>query len=306
MDKKMDLAPIGIITYSRIEFLKKTIESLKRNPIAIKSQLYIFVDGPKDGDNLKVHNVIEYANTIDGFERVTVSTRIGNNRSDNYFNGIGYLLKKYKKVIFLEDDNIVSSQFLEYMNSGLDYYKDNMNILAICGYNPPVEYATKYKNNDHYLSSYFNAWGYATWANRETLEIEKINSQYSELLSNRGLYSKIKRKHPRLIGGLKLINDRKLNAGDYRITFHLIKNDCYVVKPIISYVNNIGHDGSGVHCGKTNKYDNNVINYSLVNFSKNIKYDPSLDLVWRRFMDKKDPIITRVLRRVKVMMKSSS
>ena len=47
----MDLAPIGIITYSRIEFLKKTIESLKRNPIAIKSQLYIFVDGPKDGDN---------------------------------------------------------------------------------------------------------------------------------------------------------------------------------------------------------------------------------------------------------------
>ena len=39
-----NLAPIVIFTYTRLETLKKTIESLKKNKMAKFSEIYIFSD----------------------------------------------------------------------------------------------------------------------------------------------------------------------------------------------------------------------------------------------------------------------
>ena len=45
-----NLAPIGISTYSRIHHLQKTVEALKNNLLASQSELFIFSDAPKAGD----------------------------------------------------------------------------------------------------------------------------------------------------------------------------------------------------------------------------------------------------------------
>ena len=56
----MGLAPIGIPTYNRIEHLTKTVNSLKKNDLAKDSELYIFSDAPKVGDEEEIYVVREY------------------------------------------------------------------------------------------------------------------------------------------------------------------------------------------------------------------------------------------------------
>lgn len=43
----MDYAPIIVFAFNRLDVLMNTINSLKRNPEAKESDLYVFVDGPR-------------------------------------------------------------------------------------------------------------------------------------------------------------------------------------------------------------------------------------------------------------------
>jgi hypothetical protein len=300
----MSLAPIVIITYSRIDHLKKTIESLKTNSLANQSELFIFIDAPKAGDEKKVNAVKEYAYTIHGFKEIHIKEREKNDRLKNYFDGAGFILKEYKKIIFLEDDNIVSCNFLDFMNDGLEFYKNDRSIMAINGYNVPLEFSDNYKN-DYYKSTYFNAWGFATWADRETLKIEKYNGQYTETVKDKDLYKKIKEVHPKLISGLKQIHEGTLDAGDYKLTFHLIKNDCYVVKPMFSYVNNIGHDGSGVNCSVSDRFQNSELNSSRIKFIRNLKYDKNIDKQVYLFFHPKRTLWEKVINKFRKIMSNA-
>lgn len=44
----MDLAPIVMFTFNRLEHTKKTIEALKKNNFAKESEIFIFSDGPRN------------------------------------------------------------------------------------------------------------------------------------------------------------------------------------------------------------------------------------------------------------------
>ncbi|MDP3587815.1 MAG: glycosyltransferase [Sulfuricurvum sp.] len=293
----MSLAPIGIVTYSRIDHLTQTVDSLKSNDLAKESELYIFLDAPRMGDEDKVRIVRDYIHTIDGFKNVHIIEREKNDLYANYKLGIKQMLDEHGRCIFLEDDNVVSSAFLNYMNDGLDFYNENKKIMAISGYNVPTIFPNSYKH-DYYLSTYFNAWGFATWADRGFLDIVSYNDQYNEMMANKDLFKKIKKIHPNLINGLKLIQEGKLDAGDYKMVFHLIKNDLLTIKPIKSLVNNIGHDGSGVHCGVNDRFQNVELNSTKIKFSNNVEYTKFIDEIYYKYVIKKSNIFKRIINKV--------
>ena len=141
----MNFAPIGITTYSRIDHITKTVESLKNNALASESNLYIFLDGPKKGDEEKVEIVRQYAYTINGFKAVNVVERLENHGSDNGPLGLVELLEKYGKCIYMEDDNVVAPLFLQYMNDGLEFYKNDRRVFSISAFNIPSEIPVDYE-----------------------------------------------------------------------------------------------------------------------------------------------------------------
>ena len=64
-----NLAPIVIFTYTRLETLKKTIESLKKNKMAKFSEIYIFSDCHKNKiDQPLVNSVRKYLKSIKGYK----------------------------------------------------------------------------------------------------------------------------------------------------------------------------------------------------------------------------------------------
>lgn len=112
-------SPIGISTYKRIDHLKETLDALSKNILAEYSDLYIFSDAPRVGDEDEVYKLREFLNTINGFKSVSIFQRITNDRVKNNREGIKYLLDKYGKCIFLEEDIVTAKGFLEFMNSPL-------------------------------------------------------------------------------------------------------------------------------------------------------------------------------------------
>lgn len=277
------LAPIGIFTYSRKNHLEETVNALKNNTLANKSELYIFSDAAKAKDEEKIKNIREYIHTINGFKAVNIIERETNGYIKNYRNGIKQLLDEYGRSIILEDDIVTSSKFLQFMNDALDFFEPNMNILAISGYNVPVNFPERYKY-EYYLSYYFNAWGYATWADRGFIEILENKKFFNEVVNDNILYNKINKYHPKLVSGLKNIQDGKLDAPDYNLVFHSIKNDFFTIKPIYSYIKNIGHDGSGIHCVKNEKFDKFFSqNSKKVMFNNSVKYQFEIDQLFYRY-----------------------
>lgn len=162
-------APVIIFAFNRPNALKNTVQSLLQNEEAKKSDLYIFVDGPrtnKPGESEKVHAVQMYANSIKGFKSVNCFFSIKNKGlGDSIIQGVTQIINKYGKAIVLEDDLVFASNFLAYMNQGLDKYKDEKQVFSICGYSNKVKIPKGYKY-DTYFCTRSSSWGWGTWADR--------------------------------------------------------------------------------------------------------------------------------------------
>ena len=69
----MNYAPIVVFGFNRLDALRNTIASLLLNEEAEQSDLYVFVDGPREGkvgEKEKVDEVRKYVKSIKGFNTI--------------------------------------------------------------------------------------------------------------------------------------------------------------------------------------------------------------------------------------------
>lgn len=256
----MKVAPIILFTFNRLDHTKKTIESLKRNTLASQSELYIFNDGPRNEEEKKfVIEVRNYISTVDGFKNVTIiNSKENKGLSKSIISGVTSIIKKYGKVIVLEDDLITSDLFLEYMNRSLTIYQDREDIWSISGYTPTIKLPSNYKD-EIFLIKRGASWGWATWENRWVLNDWEIKD-YQAFKSNK--------KEVRLFNEsgsdmAPMLNDQMLNRIDswaIRWGYNQFKLNKWTIYPINSYIKNIGVDMSGTHSTLTNKYNSDLTN----------------------------------------------
>jgi len=280
----MQNAPVLISVYNRRMHLEQCVNSLKLNTKSKDTDLFIVSDGPNTIEETdSIEDVRRYIGSINGFKSVTPIIRENNlGGHDSSIQAITYLLKKYERLIFLEDDNIVSISFLDYMNSALQIYAEDLSIFSVSGYNYPVRMPDDYLF-EVYKSRHFSAWGVGLWWNRwEKINWElpdaktvAVESKQSSGLNSIGEH----------ISALLLysINNKKM-AGDVLITYHQFKNDLYSVFPVVSRVRNLGHDGTGEHCLIDQTYTQQHLDTgSTCIFQKELYYDPKIAKILKRF-----------------------
>lgn len=280
-----NLAPVSITVYTRINHFAKTIEALKRNSLADKTVLYIFSDGPKIGDEEAVKKVRNYAKNISGFDKVIIHEQASNNYEKNIRDAYRIPLDEFGKIIRMEDDIVTSPNFLEYMNDALSKYKDDENVFAINSYTPSnCSQDPEMLTHDVYLSRYFNAWGYATWKNKNFITAREKNDFYSEAKKNPEYKEKIKKINPHMLNILELIELGRTNPGDYKITAYMLLKNLFVIRPIISLCQNIGSDGSGHGKVKSSLYDVQLkINFQP-KLRSNLSYNHEIDdLIYKHY-----------------------
>jgi len=244
-------APIALFVYNRPEHTLRTLTSLCNNQMAPESDVYIFCDGPKVKEHEdavgKVRDIVKNTKYVDVFKHIEiVESEVNRGLSGSIINGVTLLVEKYGRVIVLEDDLILSTSFLTYMNHGLDYYKSEDKVWSISGYTNKMSSLKKY-DKEVFFSPRSTSWGWGTWDNRwKTIDWEVID------------YNRFKWRFRKRLefnqGGADLASmlDRqmngKINSWAIRWCYNQFKQGKLSVYPSQTLINNIGQDGSGTHC----------------------------------------------------------
>ena len=253
----MVAAPIIVTVYDRLQHFQQCIDALLRNGSACASELYVVSDAPgKPGHEERIARVREYAKSIVGFQKVRLVFREENYGGHRSFIAITQqVLSEHGRFIFLEDDVVVSHNFLDYMNEGLDFYEEERRIFSIAAYTLPFRMPKDFSSDVFCLPSNC-PWGFATWKDRWDGLDFSVKDRYGMALRDRALYNKIRSTGNYMLQILRADSIGELQTPDVRVAFHQFVHDLYTVYPRFSKAMNIGLDGSGQHSGRDtgNKY----------------------------------------------------
>jgi len=254
-------APVLIPTLDRYEHLKRCLDSLAKNTHASETLLYIALDAPAKDEHREGYNrIVEYLDKISGFKKVIVIKREKNfSAARNTLETLGDLFKKYDEIILSEDDNFFSPNFLDYINKGLQIFKNREDVFAICGYNYPIDIPTNYPYN-FFLFKGAPGWGIGLWKNKYN-NIDLSVSSVNEFLKSYRNILKVTKDANYLLPHLIDVVNKNHVAGDTIFSMNMVKNNMFCILPTISKVRNYGLDGTGVHCGLTKK--NSFINQPI-------------------------------------------
>lgn len=240
--------PVCLFVYSRLAETRRTVEELRASNGATETDLHVFSDGPKPGAEQKVAKIREYLATIDGFKSIVVHEAERNKGlAASIIEGVSRVLQEHESVVVLEDDLLVSRNFLDFMGTALEKYRDNRKVLSVSGFSFPIEHANGYQY-DAVFGIRASSWGWATWKDRW----EKVDwscAGYWKFRRNpiaRWRFnaggSDMSRMLDRQMAG-------KINSWAIRFCFHQHLHGMVDVVPVVSKVQNIGRDGSeGENC----------------------------------------------------------
>lgn len=278
------IAPIVVFGFVRKESLEQVICSLQKNSLSAKSDLYIFIDGPRNvNDSILVEAVSNYCNTIAGFKTVNIYRNQKNKGLDpSVIDGVTQIINIYGRAIVLEDDVIVAPNFLEYMNQCLDVFEHDERIMSISGWSIDINIPKDYPF-DAYLLGRSTSWGWATWKDRWN-KIDWEIKDWNTFKNNRKQRIAFNRR-----GGSDMFPMLKkcMNGGgmwDIRFCYHMFKNNLYSVVPIVSKTANIGFNNLAVHCKpvKYLRYKTTLDNGRKTNLSIDTTIQPNKDIIKQR------------------------
>lgn len=282
------LSPIALFVYNRPWHTRQTVEALANNHLADKSDLIIFSDGPRNKeDETDVGEVREYIKSINGFKSVSVIRNEDNaGLANSIISGVTKVVGEYGKIIVVEDDLITSPFFIEYMNTAFDLYQDTQEVMEISGYMFPIENGAE--DNALFLPL-TSSWGWGTW--RRAWEHFDPDMKEIEALRND---EALKRKFNidgacNYYGMLENQSLGKTDSWVIRWYLNVFMNNGLTLFPRRSLVDNIGFDGTGVHCkAGDDGFKVNVDNKIRINtFPKSITVDEDCFNNFREMMSKK-------------------
>ncbi len=248
----MILAPIALFVYNRLVHTKKTIDALKQNALADKSDLIIFSDGARyEREKQKVNDLRNYLETVSGFNSIRIVRREKNfGLANSIIDGVTTVINEYKKIIVMEDDLVTSPFFIQYMNSALTLYQDNPKVASIHGYVYPVE--------ENLPQTFFlrgaDCWGWATWERAWNLFNPNPVELLNELANHKLLYEFDLNGTTHNVKMLK--NQARGKVDSWAVRWHasIFLKNMFTLYPGKSLVQNIGTDGEGTHTDSTNIY----------------------------------------------------
>lgn len=258
--KNMIYAPVIIPTLCRDVHFVRCMESLKKNPWAKYTELFIGLDYPaKDSHWDGYRKISAYLDQPHPEFRAVHVFR----RSENVGAGINSSLLwdkalcQFDRCIYMEDDLEVSPNFLEYMDKALMEYEDDPSVVMVTGYSYPLDWAAA--DGCTVVKQNFNAsaWGRGAWRSKlipvsRYLHRNGLCKDFSHAYRS-GCFSNMLdfavTDYVNLCeGGWSGKHGFLNSATDIAMRIYLAVKGQYVVMPLVSKVRNHGYDGSGLYC----------------------------------------------------------
>jgi len=306
---RTDFSPVAIFTYNRLDHIKLTVESLLENKGADQTEVFFFSDAAKVPDDLDaIISVRQYIRSVKGFKCVTFIDRETNyGLAKSIEDGVTLICHQYGRVIVLEDDLVLSPYFLRYMNDALNRYENDSRVMHISGYVFPIE------SNGLPETFFYRAttcWGWATWQRawqhfeRDIPKLERsFTPRMREEFNLDGIndfWAYIEKNSKGIINTWAIF---------WYASVFLHKGLC--LHPAVSYVKNIGHDGTGTNCGLNNTFEVTLADQSITEWTDIIienelaverlkKYYIRSSAFHRRALSKAYAIFGRIIKKISI------
>lgn len=293
-------APIVVFVYNRPWHTRETLKSLKANYLSEESELFIYADGPKenatDEQLKKIKEVRSLIRENNWCGKVNIIEREKNmGLASSVISGVTDIVNKFGKVIVLEDDLLLSKNFLKYMNEALDKFENEEKVMQISGYMFPVDLNIE---DDAFFLPFTTSWGWATWKrvwdsfdkNGNKIELLEKNTESKHCFDLNGSYPYSK----------MLEEQQKGKIDSWAIRFYL---DVFLKKGIILYpkktlVTNIGFDGSGVNC-KDGIYQASMENiFEIKKYPQSMKIESAIEKSVFGFLGSQNSFSRRIIARL--------
>jgi hypothetical protein len=266
-------APLVLFVFNRLGETRLLIESLLRNKLAAETNLYIFSDAAKlPSQQPSVEAVRQYITTIEGFKHVEIEYAQQNKGlAHSVIEGVSKIIGKYGRAIVLEDDLIVASDFLEYMNSALKLFADREDIWSIAGYSPALNIRAGYAH-DTFLFRRASSHGWATWVDRWQL-VDWSVTDFRSLKRNRKARAAFNQTGNDMFRMLELQQLGRMNSWAIRFCYTQYKAMAYTVYPIKSKVQINGYGAGATHTGLADSRHRVEIYEGKLQLEKDIPFD---------------------------------
>jgi predicted SAM-dependent methyltransferase len=248
----MNEIPVILVCYNRPVHTSKVLNALKEHNI---QNLYIYSDAPKsERDTEAVLQTREVIKSIDWTKPKAVYQSQNIGLAKSITSSVNDVFKEFDRLILLEDDCVPQKYFFDFMYNCLNKYEDNKQIFGVTGYTVPVpqDVLSRYPY-DLYFFPRIGSWGWGTWKSKWDYKVDDLSFLKNEI-ERKGIDINIAGNDvPVMLE--KLLNGTLNDVWTMNWLLSVYLNDGFYIYPTVSHIVNIGLDGTGVHCGKTNQFD---------------------------------------------------
>ena len=305
------LAPIVLFAYNRPWHAEKTLNALMQNELASESVLYIYCDGAKEDATKEQKEKIKQVGEVVRKKRWCKEVHIveaeqNKGLADSIIGGVTEVLNKHGKVIVLEDDLVTSPYFLKYMNDALSFYENRQSVFSISANRPPYNFLQIPKDYkyDVFVSLRSYSTGWATWKNCWQ-QVDWSLSYLDGFLNDAAQIQAFNRGGEDMTKMLLMQRDKKIDSWAIRFSFAHFRNHAIAILPCVSYVDNVGFDGTGIHSGNDSRNFRNDISLAKKNpVFVDVLYEDSniINGFYSYYYPQKRPLWQKIINRLSRML----
>lgn len=291
--------PVAFFAYNRPEHTARALNALAACHRRNDFEFFFFADGPR---NEEAERGVSQVRQVLGENAVRFQAQVIE-RSENLglsrsiVSGVSRLCESHGRVVVLEDDLVVSPDFLHFMASALDHYEGIPEVMQVGAYTiaPPRDLEI-----DSFLLPVTTTWGWGTWA-RAWERFSWTPEDWPDTRTDVAWLSRFQ------IGGagsyVSMLEDRLAGRNDsWGILwwYAVSRNNGQVVYPRQTLVWNGGFDGSGVHCGvgsalgQTSARESDPILQDVISFPQELHHRPGDFELLRAVLQNQSGISSRV------------
>lgn len=253
---------VAFLIFNRPGPTQQVFEAIRQ---AKPPKLLVVADGPRTH---KLGEAEKCAATRSIIEQVDWDCEVIKNYSDTNLgcglrvsSGLNWVFEQVEEAIILEDDCIPDQTFFQFCDELLEKYRDDEQVMMICGTNPLPEW--KSSQQSYHFSYISVAWGWASWRrawkhydfHMKLWALPEVRDRIRDVIGNIRDYSLVKKIFDNMYAG-------KIDTWDYQWFFTRLSQMGLVITPALNLVRNVGFGEDATHW-KSKKEDPDRKVYSM-------------------------------------------
>jgi glycosyltransferase involved in cell wall biosynthesis len=274
--------PIVLVTYNRPDHTRRVLEALKRHTV---KNLFIYSDAARSAKDVPaVDKTRALIRAIDWATPVLHFQDSNQGLAKSIVAATDRVLQEHESVIVLEDDCVPQEHFFEFMFQCLGRYRNDEKIFGISGYSVPLtdEILADYAY-DLYFFPRIGSWGWATWRRAWQYREPDLRKLLAEITAKGINLSQGGNDIPATLEAMLRGHAKDIWTLNWVLSTYL--HQATYIYPTVSHVENIGMDGTGVHCGITDKFVTPLSSRKPERFPDRIFNDKRIHRQFRSYYD---------------------